>query len=161
VIIGGIAASLLGKPRFTADLDAVILLRVEDLPKLVDAASEQGITPRIADAEVFARKNRVLLLQHQNSGININISLGILPFETEMVERSQNLKVGSLYLRLPTPEDLIILKAVAHRPHDLTDIQAIAASNPDLDRERVQFWVEQFGTDLELSDLWKNISHLL
>ena len=64
MIIGGIAASLLGKPRFMADLDAVILLRVEDLPKLVDAAREQGITPRIADAEVFARKNRVLLLQH-------------------------------------------------------------------------------------------------
>jgi hypothetical protein len=161
VIIGGIAASLLGKPRFTADLDAVILLRVEDLPKLVDAASEQGITPRIADAEVFARKNRVLLLRRQNSGININISLGILPFETEMVERSKNLKVGSRFFRLPTPEDLIILKAVAHRLHDLTDIQAIAASNPDLDRERVQFWVEQFGTDLELPDLWKNISHLL
>lgn len=30
VIIGGIAASLLGKPRFTADLDVVILLAVED-----------------------------------------------------------------------------------------------------------------------------------
>jgi len=113
VIIGGIAASLLGKPRFTADLDALILLGVEDLPKLVDAASEQGITPRIADAEIFARKNRVLLLQHQASGINIDISLGILQFETEMVERSQNLEVGSHYFRLPTPEDLIILKAVA------------------------------------------------
>jgi len=161
VIIGGIAASLLGKPRFTADLEAVILLGVEDFPKLVDAASEQGITPRIAEAEVFAQKNQVCLLQHQASGININISLGILPFETEMVERSQNLEVGSHYFRLPTPEDLIILKAVAHRPHDLTDIQAIAASNPDLDRERVQFWVEQFGADLELPDLWKNISHLL
>jgi predicted nucleotidyltransferase len=78
-----------------------------------------------------------------------------------MVERSQKLKVGSHYFRLPTPEDLIILKAVAHRPHDLTDIQSIAASNSNLDRERVQFWVEQFGTDLELPDLWKNISHLL
>ena len=161
VIIGGIAASLLGKPRFTADLDAVILLRVEDLPKLVNASREQGITPRIADAEVFARKNRVLLLQHQASGINIDISLGILPFETEMVERSRKLKVGSLYLRLPTPEDLIILKAVAHRPHDLTDIQAIAVSNPDLDRERVRYWVEKFGAALELPDLWKNISQLL
>lgn len=161
VIIGGIAASLLGKPRFTADLDAVILLGVDDFPELVDAASEQGITPRIADAEVFARKNRVLLLQHQASGININISLGILPFETEMVERSQNLKVGSHFFRLPTPEDLIILKAVAHRPHDLTDIQAIAASNPDLDKERVRVWVEQFGIDLEIPDLWKNISQLL
>ena len=97
VIIGGIAASLLGKPRFTADLDAVILLRVEDLPKLVDASREQGITPRIADAEVFARKNRVLLLQHQNSGINIDILLGILPFEIEMNERSRKLKIGTLF----------------------------------------------------------------
>ena len=78
-----------------------------------------------------------------------------------MVERSQNLKVGSLYLRLPTPEDLIILKAVTHWPHDLTDIQAIAVSNPDLDREWVRYWVEKFGVALELPDLWKNISQLL
>lgn len=161
VIIGGIAASLLGKPRFTADIAVVILLKVDDLPILVDAASQQGITPRIADAEIFARKNRVLLLLHQTSGINIDISLGILPFEIEMIERSQELKVGGLHLRLPTPEDLIILKAVAHRPQDLIDIQAIATSNPGLDKERVQFWVEQFGAALEFSDLWEHISQLL
>ena len=161
VIIGGIAASLLGKPRLTADIDAVILLSVEDLPKLIEAASSQGIIPRIVDAETFARKNRVLLMRHLDSGTNIDISLGILPFEIEMVARSQNLKVGSVYLRLPTPEDLIILKAVAHRSQDLTDIQAIAASHPALDKERVRFWVEQFGAALELSDLWEKISKLL
>jgi predicted nucleotidyltransferase len=161
VIIGGIAASLLGKPRFTADIDAVILLQVEDLPKLVDAASEQGIAPRIADAEEFAQENRILLLRHQASGINIDISLGILPFETEMVARSHSLDVGGIHLRLPTPEDLIILKAVAHRPRDLSDIQAIATSNPDLDKERVRFWIEEFGAALELPDLWENISPLL
>ena len=161
VIIGGIAASLLGKPRFTADLDAVIMFSIEDLPKLINAAYEQGIAPRIAGAETFARKNRVLLLQHQASGTNIDISLGILPFEYEMVARSQTLKVGSQHLRLPTPEDLIILKAVAHRPQDLTDIQAIAASHPGLDKERIRAWVEQFGAALELPDLWEKISHLL
>lgn len=161
LIIGGIAASLLGKPRFTADIDAVILLSVDDLPKLIDAASQQDITPRIADAEIFAQKNRVLLLRHQTSGINIDISLGILPFEIEMIERSQEIKVGGLHLRLPTPEDLIILKAVAHRPQDLIDIQGIAASNPDLDKERVRFWVEQFGAALGLPDLWEQASRLL
>jgi predicted nucleotidyltransferase len=160
VIIGGIAASLLGEPRFTADVDVVILLSVEDLPVLVDAAEKQGLVPRIADAEIFARKNRVLLLRHQASGINIDISLGILPFEMEMVARSQSLQVGGLNLRLPTPEDLIILKAIAHRPQDLIDIQAIVASNPDFDRERVQFWVEQFGAALELPDLWEKFSNL-
>jgi predicted nucleotidyltransferase len=161
VIIGGIAVSLLGKPRFTADIDAVILLRTEDLPELIDAASEQGIAPRIADTEAFAKKNRVLLLRHLASGTNIDISLGILPFETEMVARSQNFQIGSLNLRLPTPEDLIILKAVAQRPQDLIDIQAIAASHPDMDKERVRSWVEQFGEALELPDLWEKISQLL
>ena len=161
VIIDGIAASLLGKPRFTADIDAVILLGVEDLPNLIDAASEQGIVSRIGDAEAFARKNWILLVRHQASGTNIDISLGILPFEIEIVARSQNLKVGSLNLNLPTPEDLIILKSVASRPQDLIDIQAIAASHPDLDKERIRFWVEQFGAALEMPDLWESISHLL
>lgn len=161
VIIGGIAASLLGKPRFTADLDAMILLSTKDIPLLIEAASKHGIETRITDAESFARKNRVLLLQHQVSGTNIDISLGILPFEKEMVARSQNLKVGSIYLRLPTPEDLIILKAVANRPQDLIDIEAIAISHPNLDKDRVRFWVEQFGAALELPELWETISKLL
>ena len=161
VIIGGIAASLLGKPRFTADLDAVILLSNSEIPELIDTANEQGISPRIANAEAFARANRILLLRHQASGMNIDISLGILPFETEMVARSQNVNIGSLHLRLPTPEDLIILKAVAHRPQDLADIQAIAANHPNLDKKRVEFWVEQFGDALELPDLWDMVAQLL
>jgi hypothetical protein len=108
VIIGGIAASLLGQPRLTADLDAVILLSTEDLPRLIQAAAEEGMNPRITDAEAFARKNRVLLLTHSASGIHIDVSLGILPFEVEMVARGQKLSFGDLSLRLPTPEDLII-----------------------------------------------------
>jgi len=69
--------------------------------------------------------------------------------------------VGNIQLRLPTPEDLIIMKAVAHRPKDIADIQAIAASHPSLDKERIRSWVEQFGEALELPDLWKMISQLL
>jgi predicted nucleotidyltransferase len=161
VIIGGIAASLLGKPRFTADLDAVILASIEDIPALIDASNEQGIVSRVVDAEAFARKYRVLLLRHRASGTNIDISFGILPFENEMIARSQNIQIGSFYLRLPTPEDLIILKAVAHRTQDLADIEAVAASHPDLDKEWIQSWVEQFGEALELPELWEMIAPLL
>jgi len=64
-------------------------------------------------------------------------------------------------LRLPTPEDLIIMKAVAHRPKDLADIQAIAANYPDLDKERIRFWVVQFGEALDLPELWIQILKLL
>lgn len=161
VIIGGIAASLLGTPRYTVDLDAVFLLSVDDIPSLIREAARQGIEPRIPDAKQFARKNRVLLLRHTASGTDIDLSLGILPFEYEMVERSNLINVGALQLRLPTPEDLIIIKAIAHRPKDLTDIQAIAGSNPDLDKERIRYWVEQFGEALDLLDLWNEIDKLL
>ena len=160
VVIGGIAASILGAPRFTADLDAVFLLSTTDIPKLLQAASAQGIEPRISDAQAFARTNRVLLLRHVASGTDINLSLGMLPFEIEMVERGRLIEVGSVKLRLPTPEDLIILKAVAHRSKDLADIQAIAANHPELDTTRIQFWVEQFGEALDLPDLWRDIKKL-
>ena len=161
VVIGGVAASLLGQPRLTVDLDAVILISIDDLPKLIEAATNEGMIARILDAENFARKNRVLLLQHESSGINIDISLGILPFEYEMVERGQEFKLGDLYVRLPTPEDLIIMKAIAHRSKDLEDIKAVAASHPNLDKGRIRFWVEQFAAALEMTTLWNEIEKLL
>jgi predicted nucleotidyltransferase len=161
VIIGGVAVSLLGSPRFTVDLDAVFLLPLEDTPKLLSAAGSLGIEPRVSDPLKFARETRVLLLRHMNSGIDIDISLGVLPFEIEMVERSRTVDIGTVKLRLPTPEDLIIMKAVAHRPKDLADIQAIANSHLDLDKDRIRYWVEQFGEALEKPDLWRDIEKYL
>ncbi|MCK4452508.1 MAG: nucleotidyltransferase [Anaerolineae bacterium] len=161
MVIGGVAASLLGKPRLTADVDAVILLSVEDLPHLMEAAAQEGLLPRIANAEDFARRHRVLLLRHQESGIHVDISLGVLPFEVEAVERSIVHHIGSLAIRLPTPEDLIIFKAVAHRPQDLLDIQAIIESHPDLDRERIRYWVGEFAQVLEMPELWEDIASWL
>jgi len=67
VIIGGVAASLLGIPRYTVDLDAVFLLNFDDIPHLLQMADAQGIEPRISDPVSFARKNRVLLLRHNPS----------------------------------------------------------------------------------------------
>jgi Nucleotidyl transferase of unknown function (DUF2204) len=161
VIIDGVAVSLLGAPRYTVDLDAVFLLNLEDVPRLLVEATKQGIEPRVSNPIGFARKNRLLLLRHIASGTDIDISLGILPFEVEMVERSTIVEIGSLKLRLPAPEDLIILKAVAHRPKDLEDIQAIASSHPNLDKERMKYWVEQFGEALDLPEFWKMISQLM
>ena len=54
-----------------------------------------------------------MLLRHIISGTDIDISLGILPFEVEMVERSCLIEVGTVLIRLPTPENLIIMKAIA------------------------------------------------
>ena len=160
-IIGGIAVSLLAEPRFTADADAVILASTDDLPRLIRLARQEGLVPRRDDAEQFARRSRVLLLRHTESEIDVDLSLGVLPFEVEMVERSKLHQADSLQIRLPTPEDLIIMKAVAHRPKDTIDIEAIIKSYPKLDKKRIEFWVQQFADILERPELWTDVARLL
>ena len=135
-----------------------MLVAPEDLSRVMKAASQEGFLPRVPDAEEFARRQRILLLCHQASGINLDISLGMLPFEIEAIERSTLQQVGPLSIRLPTPEDLVILKAVAHRPKDLMDIQGIIESHPDLDRERIRHIVREFAHALAMSELWDDIA---
>jgi hypothetical protein len=160
IIIGGIAASLLGQPRLTADADALMLLSLDEIPHLLELAQDNGIVPRISDVISFAHQSRVVLLKHEASGINIDISLGLLPFEVEAVERSQEYKTDTLRLRLPTPEDLIILKAVAHRPKDMLDIAAVIVAQPQLDTKRIEFWVRQFADLLEMPEMWTDLEKL-
>ncbi|MBI5839896.1 MAG: nucleotidyltransferase [Chloroflexi bacterium] len=161
VIIGGIAASFLGKPRFTEDVDAVFILSIEDIPSLIEIAKAEKIVPRIEKADEFARKNRVLLLVHSPTETKIDISLGALPFEEEMVKRGTIQSSATLSVRLPTPEDLIIMKAIAHRPKDMEDIRAVVDKQSRLDRKRIKYWVSSFAEVLEMPDLWKQIEEIL
>lgn len=161
-IIGGIAVSILGKARHTEDLDAMFLLSTQEIGRFLELAKSEGIEPRMEHAADFARRNRVLLLRHALTGTNIDISLGILPFEQELVERSTVYQVDEkLQLRLPTPEDLVIMKAVAHRPRDLEDIRAIGEKYPNLDKKRIEQWVKAFADALELPELWPKIKTIL
>ncbi len=42
VVIGGTAVSILGRPRLTEDVDAMFLLSIQDVPRLLDAAKKEG-----------------------------------------------------------------------------------------------------------------------
>lgn len=161
VIVGGVAVGLLGKPRFTADIDAVFLLSIRDVHRFLELARSEDLLPREENVEERAKKNRVLLLKHFPTNTDVDISLGIMPFEEEMVERGSIKSFANLSVRLPAPEDLIIMKAVAHRSKDLDDIRSIADNNPNLDLARIEYWVREFAEVLEMPELWGQIQGIL
>ena len=162
VVIGGIAASVLGEARYTEDLDAMFLLSTQDIPEFLEAANQEGIAPRIEDAADFAKRNRILLLRHVITNTNIDISLGIMPFEQEVIERSSIHEFDdSLQVQLPTPEDLIIMKAIAHRPKDLEDIRTLSVKYTKLDFARIERWIKEFAEFLETPELWGQIEKIL
>jgi len=100
-------------------------------------------------------------MKYMPTETDIDVSLGMLPFEEDMVARSSTKSFANLSIRLPTPEDLIIMKAIAHRPKDLEDIRTIADKYSDLDMKRIEEWVKSFGDALERPDLWHQVKSLL
>ncbi len=154
VIIGGVAAAILGRPRVTRDVDAVVLLDEPRWAEFLTLGQTFGFLPRLSDALDFARQSRVLLVRHQPSGIDADISLGPLPFEEEVLEWKSSIQAGGLTLPLPT-------QAVAHRPRDLTDIEGVLDANPKLDLRRIRRWVGEFADVLEAPELVEDLEKLL
>ena len=56
IIIGGMAASLITRPRYTNDIDLVILDLDDRLSEFVSKLKKPGILPRIKNVEEFAIK---------------------------------------------------------------------------------------------------------
>ena len=157
-VIGGVAAGLQGRPRLTEDVDAVVFS--DDASALIESAKLYGFTTRIDDALDFSRRTRVLLLQHY-TGVDVDISLGALPFEAEVVDRAELIDIGELMIRIATPEDLVIMKALARRPEDIADISGIVDVQAELDVERIRFWVREFSSVLEMPEIFDDLERLL
>ena len=161
MIVGGIAASILGRPRATRDVDALVVAPDGQWAKLLDTSSAYGILPRIDNPLEFARRTRVLLLRHTESGIDIDIILGGLPFEAEAVSRAKVHQIGGVSVRLPQVEDLLIMKAIAHRPQDLRDIEGLLDVFPTANVETVRRWLRDFAAAAELPDLPEEFEKIL
>lgn len=152
-VVGGLAVSLMSRPRFTQDVDALAILSEAQWERALALAPSHGIVPRIEDALIFARRNRVLLLRHAESAIDIDLILGGLSFEQSAVDHAEVHHIGGVQVRLPRIEDLLVMKAVAHRPQDMHDIDELLAAHPEANIEAVRRWVREFGVATAMSDL--------
>ena len=152
-LIGGIAVSLVAKPRFTADIDAVLWHLGDDFGSTLEALRSRGFESRSEKPLEFARRHRMLLLADAD-GVGIDLSLGALPFEEETVRNALRIEVvPGLEVRVARPEALVVMKALAARPRDLEDIRELLRMNPDLDRKYVNKRLGEFADVLDSPDL--------
>ena len=86
MIIDAVAVIAHGVPRDTADVDATVAAPQEPLDRIFDVFAQHDVVPRIDGA--LARDRQALLLRHQSSGVDLDVSLAWLPFEVEAIGRS-------------------------------------------------------------------------
>lgn len=161
MVVGGVAASILGRPRATRDIDALAVVPDDRWAALLAAAKDHGMTPRVAEPLEFARRTRVLLLRHTKSDVDIDVILGRLPYEVDAISRARTHDLGGVRVRLPQVEDLLIMKAVAQRPQDVRDIEGLLDVHPDADVASVRRWLREFSTAMAMPDLLEGFEKLL
>jgi hypothetical protein len=161
VIIGGLAASLLGRPRLTRDIDALADLVDDDLERFIETAAAVGIEPRLENARDFAVRSRALLLRHRASQIDIDLVMATLPFERDAVASGQLHPLGPVEIRLPRVEDLLVMKAIAHRPRDLADIEGLLLAHPRADLARARRWIGAFAEAAKQPALLEDFDRLV
>ncbi len=122
--IGGLAQIRWGEPRETVDADLTLLTGYGDEEPFIRTLTDH-FEGRIPDAESFALERRVLLLRSR-SGVGLDVSLGGLPYEELVVERSSVFVYPpQISLRTCSAEDLLVLKAFAGRSQDWVDVERL------------------------------------
>jgi hypothetical protein len=161
VLIGGVAVSLVARERYTKDLDAMVVFDTADAQQLLDAAHSHGFEPRFTGMIELAKQSRMVTFTHVRTGTIVDIALGAMPFEVELIRRSQVHTHGEFSVRLPTPEDLVILKGIAHRPTDILDIRTIVEIHPELDAGYIENWLRQYADLMEWPEIWDDVARIL
>jgi len=162
MIIGGVAVIARGVPRTTRDVDLTVEGGKLELPDLVVQLEMVGFEPRIDGAIAFGAANQVLLLRHTSSGVDIDLSIAWLPFETEAIAAAESLNLAGAQVRVARAEDLVIYKAIAFRPQDQQDIERLATLHGDtIDFDRVRRIVGQFAEALDEPERAVQVEQLL
>jgi hypothetical protein len=139
--------------RFTTDIDATVRGDAMEPKKLVKLFARHAIVPRIAGAVAFAEANLVLLLRHRPTGVDLDISFAWSTFEHEALAACTMTDFGNVSVPMSSPEDLIVFKAIAARPKDVEDVQALLALYPKLDAARVRRRIAQLALLAEAPEL--------
>jgi predicted nucleotidyltransferase len=106
-LMGGIASTGLGRPRWTHDID--VFVRPAQAESALDALAQAGF-----DTE---RTNTSWLFKGFKQGVLVDVifrSTGGFYLDDEMVARSVEREFMGHRLRLIAPEDLLVIKAAVH-----------------------------------------------
>jgi hypothetical protein len=115
LFLGGVASQALGRPRWTHDADVIVPPDgAAEALGLLDAA---GFRTRRTDPDWLfkALKDDVLVdLVFRSQGIGDHPPVTL---DQEMLARAQDGEVGGVALRVVSPEDLVLIKALVWKEH--------------------------------------------
>ena len=124
VLIGGLASTLLGRPRFTRDVD--LFVRQPDALGALAALGRAGFeTEETNPAWIYKAVKRDVTVDV------IFWLMGDVYLDDEMLARAPSMRWGEAEVKVVPPEDLVVVKAIVHdeqNPHHWHDALGVVAA---------------------------------
>lgn len=160
-VIGGAALAVRARVRTTRDIDVVLAIPPGELESLLKAAQENGFRYDAADRDTLMAEGliRLWVAAPSSSGDpksvpGIDFLTANDEFTAEVIRRAEPVDFGAVRLPVATPEDLILMKLDANRPHDLDDAIALKDAHlGKLDRVYLNTWASKLGITARLEAL--------
>ncbi len=160
IIIGGIAASTLGEPRITADIDVDIVINKNDVPHFLNKATKVGFKVPVKKCIESVRRRGVFQISFGD--YHIVFIIASTDLETRACQRRRVIQLHGIKAFFPTPEDLILLKIIPGRDKDLLDAKSIALRHKGkLDTRYLKTWARKLCDEAEDMRIWNSLNNLL
>ena len=149
-LIGGLATSMRGRPRYTQDVAFLLEVPQIALPALLDDLVERGFA---LDPAVVVRG----FVQHHMTAftfgpVQIDWLKPVLPLYSRVLADARPMEWSQGHsVRVATAEGLILTKMVSYRPLDQIDIESLLTANrDDIDVDLIrQEWSPFAATEAE------------
>ncbi len=146
MIIGGQAVLLYGRPRLTRDIDITLGVDTDQFIRIEELCNVLGLKPLAEDPQDFAAKTKVLPAEAQDSKVRVDFIFSFTPYETQAIERANEILLEGCPVKFASCEDVIIHKMVAGRPIDQEDVRHLLAKNRDtMDIDYLRHWLLEFS----------------
>jgi predicted nucleotidyltransferase len=132
-LIGGLAVSILAKPRATEDIDLLVLIEESQLPSLGSLLQRRFSVIQAANIVRFktatiCRTTLVPPSGKNDAPVVVDFLLADREVYREALRDPIELIVDGVKIPVSRPESLIRMKEISNRPQDMIDIEAVKAA---------------------------------
>ncbi len=158
IITGGMAVSVWGRPRFTADIDIVVEMlqkNIKLLSKELLAIDKDVYVSEEAMQEALERKGEFNFI-HPQSQLKVDFWVVKNEFNKQEIKRAIFKDIFGYKINFVSPEDLILSKLLwckeSESSKQLEDIKSVLKISR-VDMKYIKIWAEKHGTINTLNKL--------
>jgi len=155
-VSGGVAVSVWGRPRYTADLDIVVeIISKEKIEKLTEELLKKfktGYLDKKAAITAFEEKGEFNIIEPEHGLKADFFVIGQAEHQKLEIKRAKKKKIGGKLIKFISPEDLIIAKLKWYQEsqsdRQLEDIAAVSEAGK-IDKKYLDSWIEKLKLERE------------